>query len=611
MSDELPQSKSKNACPTCGELIPGDAPEGLCPKCVLGSIAEATEADATVPGRPRFDAPPIVEIAAAFPNLDLLSLIGCGGMGAVYMVRQPHLDRMVALKILPPTLAETPEFRERFSREGRLLARLNHPGIVGVHDFGESGGFFYLVMELVDGVNLRQAMRAGKFTPTQALEIVPKICGALQFAHDEGVLHRDIKPENILLDTSGKVKIVDFGIGKLVGELAGPALTQSAAPGTPQYMAPEQIEAPAEVDHRADIYSLGVVFYEMLTGELPIGRFAAPSEKTGVGADVDEIVFRSLEKERDLRQQTADEIRTEISGVNHIGGEESVVAKGQEIRTGRSLLALVAGFFFLVVIWFLKMAFWEQEAAGRNYQIKPRNVVHNRVINVETILNNRMTRIRNRYTEDHAEIQKLEAQLPLARQQAAEFEERRNQPGVFRSQPFFTPVLWGILPLIAIPGTVLGWQHLLLLKRRGQKHGRFPALIAALFWPLVIINLVGWAIVLFAAGFVLSPKIPYQVSVVIAAIPTAIFSVWLLGKLWIWSGTRSPGTIIGRAFFRASVSSRLGCWPADCHNFLYFCPSHQRKPASGRYVLLLDFDDRYFRASSHSDHVVVVHQKSR
>src|SRR5450759_2394419 len=109
-------------------------------------------------------------------------------------------------------------FAARFTREAQTLAVLSHPNIVTVHDFGQSGGFFYLLMEFVDGVNLRQAMQAGRFTPQQAMMLVPRICEALQFAHDEGILHRDIKPENILLDTRGRVKIADFGIAKLVGE---------------------------------------------------------------------------------------------------------------------------------------------------------------------------------------------------------------------------------------------------------------------------------------------------------------------------------------------------------------------------------------------------------
>jgi hypothetical protein len=261
-------------------------------------------------------APEIDKVRAAFPELEILALIGHGGMGVVYRARQPRLDRLVALKILPPALATQPGFAERFTREARALGRLSHPNIVAVYDFGERAGIFYLMMEFVNGVNLRQAMRAG-VKPEQALSLVPRICEALQFAHDHGVLHRDIKPENILLDTTGTPKLADFGIAKLAGEAgAVSGLTQTgAALGTAAYMAPEQIEHPGAVDHRADIYSLGVVLYEMLTGELPLGRFAVPSEKAKVAHGVDEVVMRALEKERERRQQSATEMKTEVEGV--------------------------------------------------------------------------------------------------------------------------------------------------------------------------------------------------------------------------------------------------------------------------------------------------------
>jgi tRNA A-37 threonylcarbamoyl transferase component Bud32 len=306
---------SKN-CPRCGAPIPEEAPHGLCPKCLLGEAAAPTESGSPQPGAG--SAPAIEAIAAAFPDLEILGVIGQGGMGVVYKARQPRLDRIVALKILLPHLGAAPDFAERFLREARTLARLNHPNIVTVHDFGERAGFFHLVMEYVDGVNLRQAMRAGRFAPEQALAVVPKICEALQYAHDENVLHRDIKPENILIDSRGRVKIADFGIAKLLGQAAGDfALTHSGARlGTPAYMAPEQIETPADVDHRADIYSLGVVFYEMLTGELPIGRFAPPSRKSRVDPRVDEVVLRTLEKERDERFQSAGEVKTRVETIS-------------------------------------------------------------------------------------------------------------------------------------------------------------------------------------------------------------------------------------------------------------------------------------------------------
>jgi tRNA A-37 threonylcarbamoyl transferase component Bud32 len=274
-----------------------------------------TEAGSAAPGK---SSPPAhEELAAAFPQLEILELIGQGGMGFVFKARQLKLDRLVALKILPQSLAADPAFAGRFTREGRLLARLNHPNIVTVHDFGVAGGFFYLLMEFVDGVNLRQAMKAGRFTPAQALAIVPKICEALQFAHNEGILHRDIKPENILLDAKGRVKIADFGIAKLVGESqTDAALTGTGSTvGTPNYMAPEQIEKSGEMDHRADIYSLGVVFYEMLTGGLPIGHFALPSEKSYADPRLDDVVLRTLEKDRERRTQSAGEVKTQVETI--------------------------------------------------------------------------------------------------------------------------------------------------------------------------------------------------------------------------------------------------------------------------------------------------------
>lgn len=329
-------------CPECGGELPAEAPRGLCPQCLLLAVAAPTEPgiDPTKAGprrRAPAPAPALPAVAAAFPQLEILELIGQGGMGAVYKARQPRLNRFVALKILPESLGLNAAFAERFAREGQLLARLNHPNIVHVHDFGQAGGFYYLLMEYVDGVNLRQAMKAGRFSSAQALAIVPKICEALQFAHDEGVLHRDVKPENILIDARGRVKLVDFGIAKLVGESEAPSepnggsdresiptLTHSgAALGTPNYMAPEQIAQPASVDHRADIYSLGVVFYELLTGELPKGGFVRPSERTPVGAEVDAIVLRALENERGRRQQSAAELKTQVESITTVGPAET------------------------------------------------------------------------------------------------------------------------------------------------------------------------------------------------------------------------------------------------------------------------------------------------
>jgi serine/threonine protein kinase len=238
-------------------------------------------------------------------------------MGAVYKARQPSLDRLVALKILPPAIAGGTGFAERFTREARALARLNHPNIVAVYDFGQAAGMPYFVMEYVDGLNLRELERGGKLTPQQALQIVPQICQALQFAHDEGIVHRDIKPENILLDKKGRVKIADFGIAKLIGDTLPEAGLTGAGDvvGTLHYMAPEQVEKPLTVDHRADIFSLGVVFYELLTGELPIGKFAPPSQKAQVDVRLDEVVVRALEKEPERRYQHVSDLRTDVENI--------------------------------------------------------------------------------------------------------------------------------------------------------------------------------------------------------------------------------------------------------------------------------------------------------
>lgn len=269
---------------------------------------------AALESAPTFDGPSLDELRAAFPQLEISECIGRGAMGIVYKARQPHLDRLVALKILAPNLSSDPAFPERFSREARALAKLSHPNIVGIHDFGESGGFYYLLMEYVDGVNLRQAMSASRFTAAQALSVIPKLCSAIQFAHDHDILHRDIKPENILLDTAGRIKIADFGIARLIGDTPDQLnLTATgSALGSGAYMAPEQIEDPRNIDHRADIYSLGVVFYEMLTGGLPLGRFPVPSEISDTDPGLDDIVLRALENQRERRYQRADEIETDL-----------------------------------------------------------------------------------------------------------------------------------------------------------------------------------------------------------------------------------------------------------------------------------------------------------
>ncbi len=306
-------------CPDCGRPIPEGAPQGMCPKCLLSEAAAATVKDSEKP----LEVPTIESIAAAFPALELIEPIGEGGMGIVYKARQRRLDRLVALKLLRCPPDEEGHFAERFLREARALAKLNHPNIITVYDFGESHGLYYLLMEYVDGVNLRQIMAGKKLSPEEALRIVPIVCQALQFAHEKGVLHRDIKPANILLTRDGVVKMADFGLAKFVGETSQEApklLTRTEASlGTPAYMAPEQTTDPSRVDHRADIYSLGVVFYEMLTGDLPLGRFPVPSSKSPVDERVDDVVMRTLEREPEERYQSAKDVQTDVEHLSDPG----------------------------------------------------------------------------------------------------------------------------------------------------------------------------------------------------------------------------------------------------------------------------------------------------
>jgi tRNA A-37 threonylcarbamoyl transferase component Bud32 len=306
-------------CARCQAALTPNVLEGLCPRCLLLQAVQLEpieEAPTTPPAG--FTPPALAELAPLFPHLEILELLGQGGMGAVYKARQIKLDRLVALKVLPPGVDKGPtSFAERFVREARTLARLNHPHIVAVHDFGDAMGLYYLLMEFVEGVNLRQALAAGKLEPRQALVLVSELCAALQYAHEKGVVHRDIKPENILIDRQGRVKVADFGLAKLTGQAQPPGrLTASKqAMGTPLYMAPEQWEKPLEVDHRADIYSLGVVFYELLTGQLPVGKFAPPSQQAGVDARLDEVVLRAIEKQPEQRYQKMSEMKTAVEAV--------------------------------------------------------------------------------------------------------------------------------------------------------------------------------------------------------------------------------------------------------------------------------------------------------
>jgi serine/threonine protein kinase len=375
--------ETRPTCKECGAPLAPDAPEGLCPKCLL-KVAMGTQARTqseqgpsaatTGPGA----LPDPARLAEYFPQLAILELLGQGGMGAVYKARQPGLDRLVALKILPSQAGSDPGFAERFNREARALARLSHPNIVAVYDFGQTHGLHYFIMEYVDGPNLREIERANKLSAREALQIIPQICEALQFAHDEGVVHRDVKPENVLLDKKGRVKIADFGLAKILGREPKDLRLTGARDvvGTPHYMAPEQVEHPQEVDHRADIYSLGVVFYEMLTGELPLGKFALPSQKVQVDVRLDEVVLHTLEKEPSRRYQHASQVKTDVEAIaksevrspkTEAARQSPVQQASSRVNTAWKSAAIIGG----LVIVVLAILLGRRDRAQINGRLRP------------------------------------------------------------------------------------------------------------------------------------------------------------------------------------------------------------------------------------------------
>ena len=273
------------------------------------------------------------------------AFIGRGGMGAVYRGTQVQLERAVAIKIMRRDQDGDAEFEDRFKREALALARLNHPGIVSVIDFGEaSPEYLFLVMEFVDGTDLMEIIRSREVTQAMALELLPQICDALQFAHDQGIVHRDVKPSNILLTRAGRIKIADFGLAK---HLDGQHTAAHTRLGTPDYAAPEQMEPGAEVDHRADIYALGVMIYQMLTGQLPRGSWRPPSERADVASDWDRVVSRAMRPDPHERYHTATEVKTDISRITPLPAMTSEKRAAHPARPrwwiGGSAFALLSG----------------------------------------------------------------------------------------------------------------------------------------------------------------------------------------------------------------------------------------------------------------------------
>lgn len=245
--------------------------------------------------------------------------LGQGGMGAVYKGIQISLNRPVAVKVMELGIGEQYDYADRFRREAQAMAAMNHPHIVNVIDFGMAAGkYLYIVMEFIDGSDLHHVIKAGQMTPELALYLVPQICEALAYAHEHGIVHRDIKPANIMLTRDWRVKVADFGLAKRFDANSTLMTRSNLSMGTPDYAAPEQFKEPASVDHRADIYALGVTFYQMLTGELPRGAWQPPSVAAKMDQRLDPIVIKAMMPKREERYQSARELQQSVIGFSQM-----------------------------------------------------------------------------------------------------------------------------------------------------------------------------------------------------------------------------------------------------------------------------------------------------
>ena len=313
-------SSSSLSCPQCGATLPSESTESLCPRCLLSQAMRTQPvAPPTSTVRPASALTP-EELAPFFPQYEIQRVLGRGGMGAVYLARQISLNRLVAIKILPAGLDDGfNNFAERFKNEAQAMAQLSHPGIVAVYDFGETtNGLLYIAMEYIDGTDVQQmVVNQGRLHSAHAMAITAHVCDALAYAHGKGIIHRDIKPSNIMINQDGVVKVADFGLAKVSrgGETTG--ITQSGlVMGTLYFMAPEALTLGSEVDQRADIYAVGVMLYQMLTGKLPQGLFEMPSmQVSGLDPRYDGIVAKALREDRALRYQNAGELRQDLDAI--------------------------------------------------------------------------------------------------------------------------------------------------------------------------------------------------------------------------------------------------------------------------------------------------------
>ncbi len=304
-------------CPRCHHhLTSHDAKLARCPAC--GIVLDIAN-DETEDGRPALpvDRDLSGQVLGGFA---IGKWIGAGGMGIVYEAEDVETGDAVALKVLAPYLGAQPDFVERFRREAQALKQLRHPNIVAFREDGQADGRYYIAMELLRGRSLEDALAEGRLEPDDSFRVATAVAQALQAAHSRGITHLDLKPANIILgDSDNIVKVVDFGIAQF--GLPDMTLTRSdAILGTVNYMAPEQRSGARTVGHRADIFSLGVILYRCLTGELPVGSFEPPSHfvdswSSRQGARVDATLLRMLQREAGKRQPNMDQVLAELEAL--------------------------------------------------------------------------------------------------------------------------------------------------------------------------------------------------------------------------------------------------------------------------------------------------------
>ena len=270
-----------------------------------------------------YQPPTLQDLAHLLPQYEMEGFIAQGGMGAVYLARQPALDRQVAIKVLPAEMGGEIDFAERFQIEARAMAKLQHGNIVSVYDFGITQmGHLFLVMEYIHGDTLHNLIHTGVVTSQHALSYALQLCDALQYAHDHGIIHRDIKPSNVLISSEGRLKVADFGLARPTA-----AHEQEVMMGTPDYAAPEIMQG-VQVDHRADIFAFGVLIYEMLTQKVPKHGKKSASALAGVDVGWDEIITKCTRILSKDRYQNVKEIRVALSIIaNRRRPQSSVIVR--------------------------------------------------------------------------------------------------------------------------------------------------------------------------------------------------------------------------------------------------------------------------------------------